>query len=122
MRLREIVGDVKEEDEPEGEVVVEPSREAIVHSSGNMIPISLAPIIIILYSFFSFQPFQYVIGFHFNLDFLSFPWSISCADESESEEGAKVETEEGEKLGILWSWMEVGGLPALDEVEAQKLL
>ena len=46
------MGDVKEEEEePEGEAVAGPSREAIVHSSGNMLPISLALIIIILYFF-----------------------------------------------------------------------
>ena len=48
------------------------------------------------------------MGFHFNLAFLSSPWSILCADESESEEGAKVEIKEEEELGILQSWMEVG--------------
>ena len=32
------MGDVKEEEEPEGEVVAVPSREVIVHSSGNMLP------------------------------------------------------------------------------------
>ena len=52
-KLREIVGDVKEEEEPEGEVVAGPSGEVIVHSSGNMLPIFLALIIIILYIFFN---------------------------------------------------------------------
>ena len=47
---------------------------------------------------------------------------ISCADDSESEEEAKMETKEEEELRILCSWMEVGSLLMLDEVEAQKLL
>ena len=55
-----------------------------------------------------------------NLAFLSYSWSILCADESKSEEEAKVETKE--ELWILQSWIEVGGLPVLDEVEVQKLL
>ena len=45
------MGDVKEKEELEGKVVVGPGREAIVDSSGNMCPISLALIIIILYFF-----------------------------------------------------------------------
>ena len=48
------MGNVNEEDEPESEAMVGPSREVIVYSSGNVLTISLAPIIIILYSFFSF--------------------------------------------------------------------
>ena len=62
------------------------------------------------------------MGFHFNLPFLSSSWSILHAEESESGEEAKVETKEEEESGILQSWMEGGGLPALDEVEVQKLL
>ena len=46
------MGDVKEEEESEGEAVVGPSREAIVHSSGNLLPVCLALIIVILYFFF----------------------------------------------------------------------
>ena len=34
----------------------------------------------------------------------------------------KAGTKEEEDLGILRSWMEVGGIPALDEGEAQRLL
>ena len=62
------------------------------------------------------------MGPHFNLAFLSSSQSILHADESKSEEEAKVETKEEEEVGILWSWMELGGLPVLDEAEAQKLL
>ena len=48
------------------------------------------------------------MGFHFYLAFLSSSQSISCVDESESEEGAKVETKGEEELGILQSLNEVG--------------
>ena len=105
------MGDVKEEEEPEGEVVVGPSGEAIVYSSGNMFPISLTLIIIIILCTFSNHSLMRWI---FIL--------ISCADDSESEEEAQVVTKEEEELGILCSWMEMGGLPMLDEVEVQKLL
>ena len=47
------------------------------------------------------------MGFHFKLAFLPSSWSISCADESESEEGTKVETKEEEELGFYgvgWRW------------------
>ena len=47
---------------------------------------------------------------------------ILCVDDSESEVEAKVGTKEEDELGILHSWVEVGGLPTLDEVEEQKLL
>ena len=105
------MGDIKEEEEPEGEVVVGPSREAIVHSSGNMLPISLTVIIIIILCIFFFN--HSITRWIFIL--------ISCADDSESEEEAKVGNKEEEELGILHSWMEMG-LPTLDKVEAQKLL
>ena len=102
------MGDIKEEEEPEGEVVAEPSGEAIVHSSGNMFPISLTLIIIIiLCPFFNHSVMRWI--------FILIP----CADDSESEEEAQVGTKEEEELGILCSWMEVGGLPMLDEVEVQ---
>ena len=61
------------------------------------------------------------MGLHFNLAFPSSSQSIPCADESESEEEAKVETKEEVELGILWSWMVVGGLPTLDEVWGAKI-
>ena len=118
------MGDIQEEEEPEGKVVAGPIGEAIVHSPGNMLPVSLALIIIILYMFSFNHSITRWVSILTLLSFSSSPWSISCGDESESEEGAKVETKtkEEEELGILWSWMEVGGLLALDEVEAQKLL
>ena len=119
------MGDVKEAEEPEGKAVVGPSGEAILHSSGNT-PSFLSFSLLLFYFFFfcktSHQPFHCEMGLLFNLAFLSSSWSILHADESKSEEEVKVETKEEEELGILQSWMEVGGLPALDEVEAQKLL
>ena len=60
------MGDIKEEEEPEGEVVAGPSGEAIVHSSGNMLPISLTVITIIILCTF-FQPPYYEKDLHFNL-------------------------------------------------------
>ena len=36
------MGDVKEEEEPEGKAVAGPSGEAIVHSSDNMLPVPLS--------------------------------------------------------------------------------
>ena len=103
--------DIKEEEEPEGEVVAGPSREDIVYNSGNMLPISLTLIIIIILCTF-FQPLHYKMDLHF----------ISCADDSESEEETQVGTKEEEELGILCSWMEMGSLLMLGEAEVQILL
>ena len=65
-----MVGEVKEEEEPEGEVVAGPSGEAIVHSSDNM------PLLPFSHYFFlktSHQPFLTAfycsIPFHFEMDF-----------------------------------------------------
>ena len=96
------MGDVKDKEEPEGEVVAGHSREAIVHSSDNM-PLFLSFSLLLVYFFciMSHQPFYCEMGFHFNLAFLSSSQSILYADESKSEEEAKVETKEEEELGIL---------------------
>ena len=94
--------------------MVGPSGEATTHSSGNTPPFLSFPLLSI-----------YICTFFFNISSLiltSFFWSISCADKSESETEVRVETKEEEDLGILRSWMEVGGIPALDEGEARRLL
>ena len=57
-----------------------------------------------------------------NFAYLSYFWSILCADEYEGEGEVKVETKEEQELMTLQNWMEVGGLSVLDEEEAQKLL
>ena len=122
-----------EEADPEGEVVAGPSEEAIVHSSGNM---PLLPFLINLFpSFFpkhliNLSLLHFTVAYHsierwisiLNLAYLSYFWSILYADESKGEGDVKVETKEEQELGTLQSWMEVGGLPALDEEEVQKLL
>ena len=53
-KLREIVGEVEEE-EPEGEAVVGPSGEATVYSSGNTPPVPLIFLVIHLYAYIFFQ-------------------------------------------------------------------
>ena len=103
------MGDVEEE-ELEGETVVGPSGEATAHSSGSTPPIPFISHVINLY--------MYILSFIST----SFFWSISYADESESETEVRVETKEEEDLEILRSWMEVGGITALDEGEAKRLL
>ena len=91
------MGDIKEEEEPEGEVGVGSRGEAIVHNSGNVLPISLTLIIIIiLCTFFNHSIMRWIFIL------------ILCADDSESEEEAQVGTEEEEELQILHSWMELG--------------
>ena len=109
------MGDV-EEQEPEAEAVVGPSGEATAHSSGNT-PLCLSFTLLSIYTYIF--PFKHIIT-HLNLIF--FFWSISHADESESETEVRAGTKEEEDLGILRSWIEVGGIPALDEGEAQRLL
>ena len=91
-----------------------PSGEATAHSSGNTPPIPFISLVINLYMYIFFNISSLILT--------SFFWSISCADESESETEVRVETKEEEDLGILRSWMQVGGIPALDEGEARRLL
>ena len=50
-----------------------------------------------------------------------FGW-VFWIDESEEEVVLRLETKEEWELGIIHSWMEVGGFPALPEDEAQGLL
>ena len=78
MRLREIVGDVKEEEEPGGEAVAGSSREATVHSSDNTPPFLSFSLLLFYFFFFktSCQPFHCEMDSHFNLAFLSSSQSI----------------------------------------------
>ena len=48
--------------------------------------------------------------------------SVSLPDESDEEEEAREETKEEHELGVVHSWMQVEGFPALAEEEAQGLL
>ena len=50
------------------------------------------------------------------------PVFISPADESSEEEKARGVTKEDHELGVVKSWVEMGGLLALAEEEAQGLL
>ena len=56
------------------------------------------------------------------LGFSLIPWLVSLADESDEGEESRGETKEEQELGVVKSWMEVGGLPALAKEEAQGLL
>ena len=47
---------------------------------------------------------------------------LSSLDGSEEEERARPATKEEGDIDVLWSWMEVGGLPACPEEEAEGLL
>ena len=49
-------------------------------------------------------------------------WLVSLADESEEGAESMEEMKEEQELGVVKSWMEVGGLPMLVEEEVQKLL
>ena len=44
---------------------------------------------------------------------------LSSLDGAEEEERARLATKEEEDIDVLWSWMEVGGLPACPEEEAK---
>ena len=46
------------------------------------------------------------------------PGLVSLADESDEEEEAREVKKEEQELKMVYSWMEVGGLPALAEEEA----
>ena len=104
-KLEEMEGAIirDEEEEPEGKVVAGPSGEAVVYSSGN-IPLF---------------PFFHVIS-STCLPLTS--WLILLTDESDEEEEVVTGTKEEQELGVVQSWMEVGGLPTLPEEEAQGLL
>ena len=100
IKLKELVGDIKEEEEPAGEDIVGPGGEVIEGNSGNAL----------------FLPLFFLDGTSHHVCF------VSPVDESSEEEEIRGETKEEQEFGVVWSWMEVGGLPMLAEEEAQKLL
>ena len=121
----EIKRDEKEE-EPEGKVVVGPSGETIVYSSGN-IPLFLSFFFMSFHQLY-FTTFYYIILFHDWMDW--YPesclpltsWFILLTDESDEEEEVVTGTKEEQELVVIHVWMEEGGCLALDEREAQGLL
>ena len=110
-RLRELVGEVEEE-EPEGEAVVQPSGEPqhivqVVHP--------------FFHSEFCTEIYFKKILFFFNLSFPSLP--LSYLTDKSSEEGAsRLLTKEEEDIDTLQSWVQVGGFPAQPKEEAWGLL
>ena len=109
------MGEDREEEKPEGEVVAGPSGEGVVHSSGN------APLFFLLENYFI--NLYYIIFLCYwvysHLELCSF--LILLAHESDEEGGVMTETKEEQELGVMWSWIEVRGFPTLDEGEVQKL-
>ena len=78
VKLREIVGEVEEE-EPEGEAVVGPSGEATIHSSG-ITPSLLSFLLLLLIYAYTYAYFfsQHVLTVHFTPEFLAFfSWQMS---------------------------------------------
>ena len=127
-KLEEMEGKIKrdeeEEEEPKGKVVVGPSGEAIVYSSGN-IPLFLS---LFFMHFINFTTFYYIILLHDWMDWhpeSCFPltsWLIFLTDESDEEEEVVTGTKEEQGLWVIHAWMEEGGCLTLDEREAQGLL
>ena len=64
----------------------------------------------------------YWVNSHLESCFSFISWPILPTDESDEEGKVIAETKEEQKLGVVQSWMEMGGLPALPEEEAQGLL
>ena len=56
------------------------------------------------------------------LGFSLMPWFVSLADESDEGEESREEKKEAKELGVVKSWMEVGGIPVFAEEEVQDLL
>ena len=118
-KLKKVVGESREgEEELEGEVVVGPSRDAVVYSSGNI------PLLFFLTNHFINYNIllHYWVNSHLESYFSLISWPILFADESDEEGEVMAETKEEEDLGVVQSWMQVGGLPALPEEEVQGLL
>ena len=105
---KKVVGTSVREEEPEGEDVAE--EEGLGNNPHN----KLAPLpqlmLIPSSSFLYLSEFSHILVL------------IPLTDESDKERVVKPKTKEEEELGIIHSWMEVGGLPALPEQEVQGLL
>ena len=117
-KLEELLGEVQGEEEPEGVPVAGPSGETAEYSSGNTFCCFFS-------NHFSNHNPWLVCEFSYGnilLGFSLIPWLVSLADESDEGEESRGETKEEQELGVVKSWMEVGGLPALAEEEAQGLL
>ena len=106
------------EEAPEGEVVVGPSGE----------PVSI--VLVILPCFFSLVNhfitytilLHYWVNSHLESCFSLISWPILLTDESDEEAEVTADKKEEQELGVVQSWMEVGGFPALPEEEAWGLL
>ena len=127
MKIRKIVVDVKEEEEPKREAVAGPSGQAIVHSSGNAFLCFITSLF-----FKSLTILCYILLWHIPPPLSGFPFcilflphilgQILLIDESDEKEVGIPETKEEQELAVVCSWMEEGGLPALAEEEAWGLL
>ena len=110
-KLEEVLGESKEgEEEPEGEVVGGPSREAVVYSSGN------TPLILFFLTnhFINYTILlHYWVNSHHESCFSLISWPILLTDESNEEGEATEETKEEQELRVVQSWMKMAGLPAL---------
>ena len=102
-----------EEEEPEGEAVVGPSRETTAHSSGNTPPVPL------IYP--DINSYIYIILTYHYSSLTSF-FSFFLADEYADEEGSRPQTKEEEDIDMLCSWIQVVDFPAWPEEEAPGLL
>ena len=101
-RLSHILGKVKEEEEPEGEVLGEESTGSI--SSTSQRPINKQ---------FPLLPYTSAHVYHSTISFL---------DESEEEGVVQPLITEEEEVEVMQSWIEAGGFPAQPEEEAKGLL
>ena len=104
VKLEEVVGGSREgEEEPEGEMVVGSSGEAVVYSSGN------APLFFLMNHFTNYTVlFHYLVNSHLESCFSFISWPILFADESSEEGEVTAEMKEEQVLGVVWSWMEMG--------------
>ena len=105
------------EEEPEGEVVAGHSWEAVVYSSGNT-PLLFLTNLLTNYTIL----LCYWVNSHLESCFSLISWPILLADESDDEGEVTAEMKEEQELGVVQSWMEVLGLPALPEEEVWGLL
>ena len=102
-RLLHILGEVKEEQEPEGEVLSEESTGSI---------------------FFYLTKGQLISNFPL-LSYTSacfYCSKVSPPDESEEEGAVQQLTKEEEEIEVMQSWVEAGGFPAQPEEESKGLL
>ena len=99
-----------EEEEPEGEAVAGPGKEATAHSSGNTPSVPLISLVINSYICTFFFSTCHYSSLTLGIFFL--------ADESADEEVPRPQTKEEEDINMLHSWMQVGDFPAQPDKEA----